>query len=329
MSKPVSCVRGRKHAVSCHRHVCVHRRRQEFLWMNAEPVWHKNILWLHIQRDWQRYFVRTVSRVKHRISMKGEAAFWKQALPCWTWEAALQVTAKTEPSTTSASERETGGLAACVCVSQLVCLFYFLVCFLSVLRGGVMERGVLSVLYTKKIKLLMAWVSSNGTLSWVCVLCVCVHQQSCIQSISYSWLHYSIQAWAFSLFSICSSLSLSLHVGILRLLFPGCRAAPVSPLRTNERSTLLLWRPCTSSHIYHTKSLLWRWTQPHLSADVGAFYMQENLLLTEVTKLLFFSFCTVMDTFTVSTIQLSSNVAGLFTQIMIKVVLHCSYLNSI
>lgn len=174
MSKPVSCVRGRKHAVICHRHVCVHRRRQEFLWMNAEPGWHKNILWLHIQRHWQRYFVRTVSRVKHRISMKGEAAFWKQALPCWTWEAALQVTAKTEPSTTSASERETGGLAACVCVSQLVCLFYFLVCFLRVLRGGVMERGVLSVLYTKKIKLLMAWVSSNGTLSWVCVFYVCV-----------------------------------------------------------------------------------------------------------------------------------------------------------
>lgn len=193
MSKPVSCVRGRKHAVICHRHVCVHRRRQEFLWMNAEPVWHKNILWLHIQRHWQRYFVRTVSRVKHRISMKGEAAFWKQALPRWTWEAALQVTAKTEPSTTSASERETGGLAACVCVSQLVCLFYFLVCFLRVLRGGVMERGVLSVLYTKKIKLLMAWISSNGTLSWVCVFYVCV----CINKAAFkaSLIHGCITAF--------------------------------------------------------------------------------------------------------------------------------------
>lgn len=274
-------------------------------------------------------FRETVSRLKHRISMKGEAAFWKQALPRWTWEAALQVTAKTEPSTTSASERETGGLAACVCVSQLV--FCFLVCFLRVLRGSVMERGVLSALYTKKIKLLMAWVSSNGTLSWVCVLCVCVHQQSCIQSISYSWLHYSIQgflslSFLFAAPCLCPYMWASIH---LRLLFPGCRAAPVSRLCTNERSTLLLWRPCTSSHIHHTKSLLWRWTQPQLSADVGAFYMQENLLLTEVTKLLFFSFCTVMDTFTVSTIQLSSNVAGLFTQIMMKVVLHCSYLSSI
>lgn len=91
------------------------------------------------------------------------------------------------------SERETGGLAACVCVSQLVCLFYFLVCFLRVLRGGVMERGVLSVLYTKKIKLLMAWVSSNGTLSWVCVFYVCV----CINKAAFkaSLIHGCITAF--------------------------------------------------------------------------------------------------------------------------------------
>lgn len=163
----------------------------------------------------------------------------------------------------------------------------------------------------------------------VCFMCVCASTKLHSKHLLFmAALQHS--AWAFSLFSICSSLSLSLHVGIYSL------APSVSRLQScahqppaYERSTLLLWRPCTSSHIYHTKSLLWRWTQPHLSADVGAFYMQENLLLTEVTKLLFFSFCTVMDTFTVSTIQLSSNVAGLFTQIMIKVVLHCSYLNSI
>lgn len=109
-----------------------------------------------------------------------------------------------------------------MCMRVTACMRILFSCmFFECAQRGCDGEGspVSAVPHTKKIKLLMAWVSSNGTLSCVCVfyVCVCVHQQSCIQSISYSWLHYGIQARAFSLFSIYSSLSLSLHVGIYSL----------------------------------------------------------------------------------------------------------------
>lgn len=145
-----------------------------------------------------------------------------------------------------------------MCMRVTACMRILFSCmfFESAQRGCDGEGSLVSaVTHTKKIKLLMAWVSSNGTLS--CFMCVC----ACINKAAFkaSLIHGCITAFRpglslsflFTAPSLCPYMWASIH---LRLLFPGCRAAPISLLRTDERSTLLLWRPCT--HIYHTKSLL-------------------------------------------------------------------------
>lgn len=114
-------------------------------------------------------------------------------------------------------------------------------------RSGEAERRVLSVLsHTRKIKVLMAWASSNGT---PC-MCVCTHQQSCIQNGSCLAAALRHSGLVFLSFYLQLPPSLCVHVGIYS------HAPTVSRLQSRTARPHVWWfsLPCTSSHMYHITS---------------------------------------------------------------------------
>lgn len=124
-------------------------------------------------------------------------------------------------------------------------------------------RGILSVLsHTEKIKVLMAQASSNGTLIHVCT-CVRMHYRSCIQIVSFSWLHY-IQARSFFLFAAPAFSTYNMWTSIhMHRLFPGCRAARVS----HERGDALLPTPHPTYSPSYRITLLYKCSEVILSVD--------------------------------------------------------------
>lgn len=99
--------------------------------------------------------------------------------------------------------------------------------------------------HTEKIKVLMAWASSNGTLSCAvhvrARVCGCMHINKAAfkASLIYSRLHYGIQGPVFLSFYLQlppSPLRTCGHLFTCTYCFPGCRAARIGPMRGDSVS---------------------------------------------------------------------------------------------
>lgn len=259
MSRPkhLLCVRGRT------AELCAHRQLLQ-AWLSAQRE--TSVLWMkrHNETFCHRRFRETGKDVLYTLSaVWGILSAWKERQPfeneaksLSAWEPALLLWSPLKHSVVAhpkhLHQRGRRWLAACVCV----------MCDYECVLAG-MERGVLSVLsHTKKIKVLMARASSNGTLSCVCVwhMHVWVHTPTKLHSkrlLFIAALRHS--GPVFLSLSIYGSLPLYVHVGM----YP--HAPTVSDLpHVWWFSSVSL--PCTSSHIYHI-TLLWTWTHAHISVD--------------------------------------------------------------
>ena len=239
------------HPVSCYRHGYLHRRRQVFC--EWRPNWRDTVRRSKIAHSegLAEIFCAQCQLLEASYQHERRDSLLKVELNHSLWRACSAVTTAIKTHCSNICIRETE-IAGCMCVGVWLCVCVC-VCVCA-------ERGVLSVMsHTEKIKVLMAWASSNGTLSCAVHARACVrvyaYQQSCIQNVSYLFAA-ALRRWGpvFLSFYLQLPPSPCAHVGIYSHAPTVFQAAE---LHGSAPCVAIPSAPRLTQHISHTRTHCW------------------------------------------------------------------------